>query len=164
MDTPQVIHIQAPNSYAEHVGRFPSVFLAGSIEMGKAEDWQTRVVTALEGQPTLGCLVLNPRRASWDASWEQTIRNPQFKEQVDWEMDALAGCDVIVMHFVPDTMSPITLLELGLHAASGKLLVSCPPGFWRRGNVEVVAERYHIPLFSSLEELLPHLYLKLIKT
>ena len=47
--------------------------------------------------------------------------------------------------------------ELGLYARSGKLKVCCPEGFWRRGNVEVVCRRYHVPLFSSLDELIDDL-------
>jgi len=47
----------------------PSVFLAGSIEQGAAEDWQTTVVTALQD---CNITILNPRRDAWDASWLQT--------------------------------------------------------------------------------------------
>ena len=35
--------------------------------------------------------------------------------------------------------APITLLELGLFARSGKLIVCCPDGYWRKGNIEVVS-------------------------
>jgi hypothetical protein len=34
-------------------------------------------------------LVLNPRREDWDSSWIQSIDNPQFREQVEWEIYAL---------------------------------------------------------------------------
>ena len=131
-----------------------AIFLAGSIEMGKAEDWQSKVIKALENTDYI---ILNPRRDDWDSSWKQDISNPQFYEQVTWELEALDMADVIIMHFVPDTMSPISLLELGLHANSGKLLVSCPEGFWRRGNVEIVCETYGIPFFTSIDELINNL-------
>ncbi len=58
----------------------PSIFLAGSIEMGKAEDWQTQLTNLLTG-----VRVFNPRRDDWDPSWTQSITNPNFKEQVEWE-------------------------------------------------------------------------------
>jgi len=61
-----------------------------------------------------------------------------FKEQVDWEMDLLDEADVIALYLQLDTMSPISLLELGLHAKDGKLVVCCPEAFWRRGNVQIV--------------------------
>jgi hypothetical protein len=58
------------------------------------------------------------------------------------------------MYFAPATKAPITLLELGLAAGSGKLVVCCPEGFWRKGNVEVVCARYDIPLVADLEAML----------
>lgn len=65
-----------------------SVFLAGSIEMGTAVDWQAAVTKALlAARPDL--LVLNPRRDDWDASWVQAIDNSQFFEQVSWELAAM---------------------------------------------------------------------------
>jgi len=127
-----------------------SVFLAGSIEMGQAEDWQTAVVRALADLPVV---VLNPRRDEWDASWEQSISNPLFRAQVEWELEGLERASVVAMYFAPATQAPITLLELGLLARSGRLVVCCPPGFWRRGNVEVVCARYGVPLTGGLPEL-----------
>jgi hypothetical protein len=120
----------------------PTVFLAGSIEMGAAEDWQARLVAALPD----GVVALNPRREDWDASWQQTITNPQFRSQVEWELDGLERATTIAMWFAPDTRAPITLLELGLTARSGKLVVGCPDGFWRKGNIEVVCARFAIAL------------------
>jgi hypothetical protein len=132
------------------------VFLGGSIEMGKAIDWQSTVSAALlEQHPDL--FIANPRRQDWDSSWEQSIHNPQFNEQVNWELDHLERADLVVFFFQPDTYSPITLLELGKRlehpAAHANTLVCCPPGFWRRGNVEIVCDRSRVPLLSSLEEL-----------
>lgn len=45
------------------------------------------------------------------------------------------------------------LLELGLFAKSGKLLVCCPEGYWRRGNVEVICARYQIPAVARFQDL-----------
>ena len=126
------------------------MFLAGSIEMGQAEPWQSVVEEALAGEDVV---ILNPRRDEWDASWEQSIHNPQFREQVEWELEGQERATAIAMYFAPATKAPITLLELGLFARSGKLVVCCPPGFWRRGNVEVVCARYGVVLVESLSEL-----------
>jgi hypothetical protein len=127
-----------------------SLFLAGSIEMGQAEPWQSHCEREFADLPVT---ILNPRRDEWDASWEQSIGNPPFRGQVEWELAALERATWIAMYFAPGTQSPITLLEMGLFARSGKLLIACPPGFWRRGNVEVVCARYGIPLVSTLMEL-----------
>ena len=102
-------------------------------------------------------VILNPRRDGWDGSWEQRADNPQFFEQVSWELDMLDAADIVVMYLAPDTKSPISLLELGLYARSGKLKVCCPTGFWRRGNVEMVCKRYQIPLFENLDALIADL-------
>ena len=131
------------------------VFLAGSIEMGLAEQWQERVVRAMSN--VSGLVILNPRRDDWDPNWEQRADNPMFAEQVGWELDMLDAADIVVMYLAAGTKSPVSLLELGLCARSGKLKVCCPEGFWRRGNVEVVCERYQIPLFATLDELIDDL-------
>lgn len=124
-----------------------TVFLAGSIEMGGADDWQSRIIARLPRE----VIVLNPRRAEWDSSWRQSIHEPRFREQVEWELDALERAHVIAMWLVADTKSPISLLELGLFARSDKVIVGCPDGFWRKGNVEVVATRYGCQLEEDWE-------------
>ncbi|WP_074408083.1 MULTISPECIES: nucleoside 2-deoxyribosyltransferase domain-containing protein [Aquimarina] len=135
-----------------------SVFLAGSIESGVAQKWQDKVVEKLSEE---NVTLLNPRRSSWDASWEQKLDNPVFKEQVLWELEALEKADMIIMYFDKKTKSPITLLELGLYARSNKLVVCCPDGFWRKGNVDVVCEQYGVQKVNSLEELINEVKKKL---
>ena len=126
-----------------------SIFLAGSIEMGVAEDWQSYVAGKMQG---FECTLLNPRREEWDSSWKQEQSEDKFNEQVNWEMGYLDKSDVIFMYLAPGTKSPISLLELGLHAGSGKMIVVCPDGFWRKGNVDIVCARYGIPCYSDLDE------------
>ena len=144
------IEIQAPNELITKNG-YISVFLGGSIEMGKAEDWQKLLIKALSDKQII---FLNPRRNDWDSTWEQKITNPEFKLQVTWELTALEFSDIIVMYFDPNTKSPISLLELGLHAKSKKLIVFCPEGFWRKGNVDIVCEKYGITQVDSVDELI----------
>lgn len=127
-----------------------SVFLAGSIEMGNADNWQPDLEAFFE---EMGYNVFNPRRDDWDASWKQDFENPQFAQQVNWELDALGKANLIIMYLDPGTKSPISLLELGLYASSGKMKVVCPQGFWRKGNVDIVCSFYDIPLFESLHDL-----------
>lgn len=146
----KAIEIQAPNELKTK-DDYVSVFLAGSIEMGKAVDWQKEVVKKLSDEKYI---FLNPRRDDWDASWEQSIENKEFKLQVTWELTALEFADIIVMYFDPETQSPISLLELGLHARSKKVIVCCPEGFWKKGNVDIVAERYKITQVSSIDEMI----------
>ncbi len=139
-------HIKAPETYPKNS---PLIFLAGSIEMGAAEPWQERVAEALKD---LDITLLNPRRGEW-AEEEGLAENPEFRRQVEWELEGQEQADLILMYFDPNTKSPISLLELGLFHAR-PMLVCCPDGFWRKGNVEMVCERYKIPLFNSLEEMI----------
>jgi nucleoside 2-deoxyribosyltransferase len=137
-----------------------TVFLAGSIEMGTAVDWQATVRAAMSDYDIA---IFNPRRDDWDPTWTQSINNPKFKEQVDWEMDAIDMADIVVFYFDPNTKSPITLLELGLCAASGvETIVCCPDGYWRKGNVEIVCNRFKMPLVATLEELVYKLKRELV--
>ncbi len=117
--------------------------------MGAAEDWQTVLPTHFEGE---NITFYNPRRDSWDSSWEQKQSNPQFNHQVNWEMDKLDESDLIFMYFSPETKSPISLLELGAYGQYGKMVVCCPDGFWRKGNVEIFCTRHQIPLFNTMED------------
>jgi len=66
----------------------------------------------------------------------------------------LEASEVIAMYMGPESQAPISLLELGLFARSGKMVVACPEGFWRRGNVQVVCARFGVELVDSLEELI----------
>jgi len=140
--------IKAPESIE---GVTNGVFLAGSIEMGKAVDWQTEIA---EKCKDVDVTFFNPRRDDWDSSWEQTIENDNFREQVEWELDALEKSKKIVIYIDPKTTSPITLLELGLHANGGKMCVCCPEGFYRKGNVDIVCKKHNIPMVDDIEGLI----------
>ncbi len=128
-----------------------SIFLAGTIDMGNSEDWQAIVTEQFYNSPVN---IFNPRRAEWDSSWEQTFENPQFYQQVNWELNALERVDIIILYLAADSKSPISLLEMGLHAKSGKLYVCCPDEFYRSGNVQIVCDRYNIPLYKDLNSLI----------
>lgn len=131
------------------------IFLAGSIEMGIAEDWQLKLIDHLRNlRYRFPLEIYNPRRDDWDSNWDTDFTSPQFNQQVNWELDNLERADLIIMNFLPDTKSPISLLELGLFAKSGKMLVVCPKEFWKSGNVHTVCNRLNIPLYESMEELL----------
>jgi hypothetical protein len=131
-----------------------SIFLAGSIEMGTVEDWHTQVEMWLRNY---NVTILNPRRDDWDSSWVQCISNPQFREQVEWELDMMEAADIVAMYLAPGTMSPISLLELGNLAWSSKLVVCCPEGFERKGNVDIVCYRNGIALFNDKLDWLEYL-------
>lgn len=128
----------------------PSVFLAGSIEMGGAAPWHEAVAAQLNGYASM---IYNPRRDDWDSTWVQSIEEENFNVQVNWELDMIGVADAIFFYFEPGTKSPITLLELGIVAATKpqNTVVVCPEGFWRKGNVDIVCERVEIPVRTDIE-------------
>ena len=135
-----------------------SIFLAGSIENGTAVDWQA----GCEVELAESFEIFNPRRGDWDDSWEPKSDNVYFARQVNWELRALEIADVVLMNFLSGSKSPISLLEFGLMAEKGKMLVVCPLDFWKKGNVDMVCQRFDIPQFTELSEAL--VYLKKEKT
>ena len=92
----------------------------------------------------------------------------------------LEMCSAAIMYFDPRMKSPISLLEMGLFAcdvglntkpstakspgvsvteppchnfrAPSKLHVVCPSGFWRKGNVDIVCQRYGILQYPTLKK------------
>lgn len=149
-----ILHAPQEATLTQEQQQAGSIFLAGTIEMGTGEDWQPRAIKKLNGQ--VGA-IYNPRRPDWDSSWKQSIDDPQFSEQVNWEMDHIEKANLVYFYFDPNSKSPITLLELGFvcgRKKSGTIpaVVCCPPGFWRRGNIEIMCARNGIPLYSDFDD------------
>jgi hypothetical protein len=134
----------------------PKIFIGGSIEQGKAIDWQKAVEMALVHYK--GAL-FNPRRENWDPTWEQKASNPQFAGQVNWEMDQIGNSDLVIFFLQAGTLSPISIGEIYWMAATrpDRMIVACEPDFWRRGNIEVMSQREGFILVSSLKELIEEL-------
>ena len=139
-----VIH---PHEYEPaHLRGWTTVFLAGTIDNGHSDDWQQTVAAKLARRDRR-YLLYNPRQEEWHPE-----REGEMEYQVHWELEHLEKADHILMVFLPGSQSPITLLELGLHARSGKLLVVCTPGFYRYDNVRLTCSRYGVPVYGSLDE------------
>lgn len=127
-----------------------SLFLSGSTDGATTADWRAVVSRSLDHLPIA---IYNPLRPDWDSTWIPDISFTPFREQVEWELKMLESVDVIAVYFAPRSESPITLLELGLFVSSKKVVVACPKEFWRRGNVEIVCNRYGVKFVESLDDL-----------
>lgn len=158
----EVIEFKPPGNINRRIDK-PSrefrIFLAGTIDMGDSEDWQSKIRSHFIGEPNSGVsnttvIIYNPRRDEWNKDWKQEFSDPNFYQQVNWELNALEKSDLVILNILPDSKSPISLLELGIFAKSGKIKVCCPKGFYRKGNVDVVCDRYDIPLYHNMEDLL----------
>src|SRR3546814_3122637 len=61
----------------------PRIFLSGSIDMGRAADWQADLIRTLGD---LDVVILNPRRPDWNPEWRPVAEEPEFRRQVEWEL------------------------------------------------------------------------------
>src|SRR3546814_15650547 len=86
----------------------PRIFLSGSIDMGRAADWQADLIRTLGD---LDVVILNPRRPAWNPEWRPVAEEPEFRRLVEWELAALESADIIVLLRAPGSPSPISLHE-----------------------------------------------------
>ena len=132
----------------QSVGVF-SVFLAGTIDNGDSTNWQREVINLLKQasktSPDIG--VYNPRRDTWDPA----EGHDEVMKQIDWEQRALEKANHIVMVFLDNSKSPISLLELGMYCRSKKITVFCTEKFYRYDNVLDTCKRYGIVLVHSTD-------------
>ena len=142
------MNFKPPMNIAKRDQKIPTVFLAGTIEMGNSVNWQKDLSEYFSMN---GWNVFNPRRDDWDLSWAQNFESSQFYQQVNWELDALEKADLIIMYLDPTSKSPISLLEFGLYAKSNKLVMICPDGFYRKGNIDIVCNRYNVQIFDDID-------------
>lgn len=120
---------------------FTKIFLAGTIDMGNSRNWQMQLYEDFlkrEGR----YILFNPRQENWDAS-----RPGEMDYQVRWELEHLEEADVIIMYLLAGSKSPISLLEMGLHARSKKMYVICEEDFYRFDNVRITCDYYGIPFY-----------------
>ncbi len=147
-----MLEVQAPKPLKK-LKDSKAIFLGGSIDMGKAIDWQKQI---RESFKDVNVTFYNPRRDDFDPTLEQSKDNPPFREQVEWELDALDKSDIIVFFFDPKGKAPVTMMELGIYSQNPdkKVVVCCEQGFWRKGNVDIVCERYGVEQVDTLKELI----------
>ena len=121
-----------------------SIFLAGTIDDGKSEDWQSKLIEELSDHEIT---ILNPRRNNWG-----DLSDNELRKQITWELDHLEKADIIFMYIIGTSKSPISLLEMGIHIKDSKLIVVCEPEFYRYENVKITCEYYNAELYDSLGE------------
>ena len=114
-----------------------TVFLAGTIDGGDSFNWQEAIINRCD---ELDVTFYNPRRIEWNET--------NIEYQIKWEQEHLDNADIIIMCLLNESKSPISLLELGLYAQSGRIIVFCNPEFYRYTNVKLTCQKYNIPLYS----------------
>ncbi|USN14156.1 nucleoside 2-deoxyribosyltransferase [Brevundimonas phage vB_BpoS-Kabachok] len=146
--------------YKGALSRKATVFLAGTIDMGESQDWQAE---AAEDIGRRAEFIYNPRRAAWDSTWAQSIDSEAFNNQAHWELDMIERADFVLFNFLPGSKSPVTMAEFGLCCAlkPQQTIVCCPDGFWRKGNIDIMGERYGIPVYGGLRAALNDLNMRM---
>lgn len=144
-----------PGKLTKYYSDKTKVFLAGTIDMGNSENWQAKFIDNFCNYSNID--FYNPRRDDWDCTWNQSLDDINFVNQVNWELNSMDYANIIIFNFLPNSKSPVTMLELGLHASSGKCFVCCPKEFYRSGNVHIICDRFDIPLFENIEDLIINL-------
>ena len=140
-------HEELPQNIAKDRS-FTKIFLAGTIDMGKSRDWQKEIYERFVGMDGR-YILFNPRQENWDAS-----RPGEMDYQVRWELDHLEEADMIIMYILGSSKSPISLLEMGIHAKGGKMSVICEKDFYRFDNVRITCDYYGVPLYENLDSFL----------
>jgi hypothetical protein len=143
--------IISPNSY--DTLKY-SVFLAGSIDMGKARPWHDEVFSKLAD---LDVQLISPKRDDWDSSWEQDAHSEPFRSQVLWERAGMEAADMILYCFTKDSKAPISMYELGRYGNAKDCIVCVEEGFYRQGNLDIYCEMDGIPMYHNLDDLLTDL-------
>ncbi|KAI1498307.1 hypothetical protein F5X99DRAFT_412205 [Biscogniauxia marginata] len=138
--------IYAPSR--EPVQGVKSVFLAGTTSKTDDRDWRLALSELLASLPLT---IFNPYRPDWDSSWREDISFVPYREQTDWELEMQEAADIVVVFFHPATQAPVSLLEFGLCAKSGRAMVVCPEGYCKRGNVQIVCQRYGVEMVETID-------------
>lgn len=143
--------VVTPDNKAKFDSSIPSVFLAGTIDDGKSEDWQAKCIIHLESVFDDICIV-NPRRSQWVSMDDNTIQNPELVSQIKFEISNFMRTDTVLLWLEPDSKSPISLLELGILCCDDaerlreglppRLVVYCPHEFYRSANVWTTVETF----------------------
>ena len=127
----------------EHCGGSAvTVFLAGTIEMGRGIPWHADAAARIYGslKAKTGGLRRMPALTFFNPRRDGGFTPGMEERQIRWEQKRLREADYLFMYLQPDTKSPISLLEFGQFISSGRLYVACAPGFYRWRNLKITAE------------------------
>lgn len=118
-------------------------FLAGSIDFKESTSWRNTVING----SSKNTIFLDPTREDHDS-----LGNQEMINHIHWELEALELADIIILKFLPEAKSPISLVELGLYMKSNKLIVVCPQEFYQYRYVSIICDRYNTSIYHNLQE------------
>ncbi|WP_405414549.1 nucleoside 2-deoxyribosyltransferase domain-containing protein [Maribacter sp. Asnod1-A12] len=119
-----------------------SIFLAGSMDHKQEVSWRDEI-SAEFGTYS----IFDPTNNNHDH-----LNVKEMKRHINWELNALQLSDMILLNFLPNALSPISLIELGLYVNSEKLIVICPKEFYKSNYVHTLCDKYNTPIFNNITE------------
>lgn len=117
------------------------VYLSGAMT---GEDWQSKFTNELD---SLRVDVFSPRYPS-----SHTVTPPDGL--FEWEIDHMSIANVIAFNFIPDEDCSSALIALGMYAKTDRIIVCCPDGFFKKGDIDALCNREDIPQVDSLDLLI----------
>lgn len=129
---------------------FQYYFLAGSMDLQKEISWRDKIMKKISGNVHF----LDPTNKNHDS-----LSDKEMEEHITWELASMEFADKIILHFLPNAKSPISLVELGLYVKSGKLIVMCSDDFYKSRYVNVLCKKYNAPVYKDFN-LLINIYMQ----
>jgi len=153
--------IICPDSLNQNIDNETTIFLAGTIDDGKSVDWQKDAISKIDSE---NCTIFNPRNSNWN----KNASIDEISKQIDWEQFHMWFSDIKVFNFLPNSISPISLLELGQclcmsDFSDTEVLVCCPIQYFRYVNVRHMCKKYSVDFFERLDDLIETLNSRLDK-
>ncbi len=119
-----------------------SIFLAGSMDHKQEGSWREEIIAEFGTND-----IFDPTNTHHDE-----LNTEQMKHHIVWELGALQQSDLILLNFLKESKSPISLVELGMYVTSNKLIFICPKEFYKSDYVHTLCNKYNTPIFNTLNE------------
>lgn len=123
-------------------------FLAGSIDYHLQSNWRQEIINKTGSSVHF----FDPTRID-----HNELSNFKMKEHIKWELDALDISDKIILNFLPNAKSPISLVELGMYVSTSKLIVICPNEFYQSRYIKVLCNKHKTSIFNTINEAVQYL-------
>jgi len=107
------------------------IFLAGSIDPDNDNHWRNLIQKYIKGywfdaeDNNDSITIYSPRR---DEDWSDDFET----EQATWDVAMMKSADYIIMHLTGESVSPVSLLELGLFLSNDKMFVTIDDDYVRK--------------------------------
>lgn len=121
------------------------IFLAGSMDVNVTNTWRNSIVNELYNTYDF----FDPTIDNHD-----NLTDTQMRNHILWELKALELSDIVLLNLLPESKSPISLIELGMYVKTNKLIVVCPEEFYTSRYLEELCSYYKVDLYKSLLDFL----------